>query len=268
MILAHLTDIHLDCVTGDVTEAGRAALAAAPAAEAVIITGDLATASTFPALLPAFAAGLGDRPVFFVLGNHDAWGGTIARSRQNAHKLSRHHPELIYLPGVSRVALSDRTALVGVDGWYDARVGNVNGTKMHLNDWRNIGELTGLHRARRIKVLQELAQREARRAEEVLRSALADGFAHVVLATHVPPFPEASVGPTGPSDNESLPYYCNYALGLALSRIALDYPGREITVLCGHCHGAADVFIHSNLRVITGAAIYGTPSLAGTIDVP
>ncbi len=41
--------------------------------------------------------------------------------------------------------------------------------------------------------------------------------------------------------------------------IAAEYPDHTITVLCGHTHGAGDVQIRPNLRVITGGADYGTP---------
>jgi hypothetical protein len=93
-------------------------------------------------------------------------------------------------------------------------------------------------------------------------------YEHVIFATHVPPFPEASVDPSGKrSDGHALPWYCNVTLGWAIDAVAAAYPHRRLTVLAGHCHGAADVRIAPNLRAITGAARYGTPSVSGVIEI-
>lgn len=270
MKIVHLTDVHLDCAEGSVEEAASRAMAEAPgtAGAAVVITGDVATAETFPSLLPEFARGLGGRPVYFVLGNHDAWFGSIEGAKRSARKLSLQHQDITYLPEAGVVALTDKTGLVGVDGWYDGRAGAGPRSSMRLNDWQLIEELKGLHPDRRREVLERRADIEARRARELLTDALAS-FEHVVFATHVPPFPQASVDGAGrPSDRDALPWYTNVTLGFVLSALAADHPGRRITVLSGHCHGAADVAIAPNLRVVTGKARYGTPSVAGVHEVP
>jgi predicted phosphodiesterase len=80
--LAWLTDIHLDFVDA----AGRAALAAAVGAErpdGVVVTGDIATAPTVLELLDELGAAIG-APLWFVLGNHDFYRGSIADVRARA----------------------------------------------------------------------------------------------------------------------------------------------------------------------------------------
>lgn len=265
MKLLHLTDVHLDCVQGSIEEAARTAVAAAPEG-VVLITGDIATADTFPALLPEFAAALG-RPVYFVLGNHDAWMGSVEGAKRSARKLSLHHPDITYLPEAGVVELTPTTALCGLDGWYDGRAGSALSSSMRLNDWSLVAELRGLHPTPRREVLERWAQRCAARARELLREAL-DRYEHVIFGTHVPPFPAASVDRSGKqSDAHALPWYCNVTLGFTLSALATSYLHRRITVLAGHCHGSADVAISPNLRAVTGAARYGEPSLAGVYEV-
>jgi len=49
------------------------------------------------------------------------------------------------------------------------------------------------------------------------------------------------------------------AVGEALREIMLARPDREMLVVCGHTHDAADVQVLPNLRVLVGAAEYGNP---------
>lgn len=264
--IAHLTDIHLDSVPGLLEAAGRAAIASAPADAVVIITGDIATSGTLSTFLPDFVDGLGRRRVFFLLGNHDAWFGSIAGSRRDAAAFSVEHPDVVYVPAAGIVELTPRTALCGVDGWYDGRAGAL-ASSMVLNDWKLVDELKGLHAQRRREVLEHLARQDAAGARQVLTTALAR-YDHVVFGTHVPPFPDSAVSPGGGRcDNEALPWYCNLTMGHMLADVAAEHPDRRITVLCGHSHGAAAVDVAPNLRVCTGAAAYGRPSLAGLIEV-
>ena len=270
MEVLHLTDLHLDCAVelGRFDEALaslRAEVDAVPEAP-VVITGDIATGTTFQDLLPRLWAAIGRRRTLFVLGNHDAWGTGIARSRLAAANLSRKREDLTYLGATPAVVVSD-VAFVGVDGWYDCRAGDVNGTTVRMNDWAQVDEFRGLHLSRIREVCGRLAQRDTHRAEGRLRVVL-NAYDRVVFVTHVPPFPEACAWPGGASDRYHLPYFCNFTLGLALSRVAADYPSKSITVLCGHGHGAADVRVADNLRVVAGAAEYGCPRVSDVVEVP
>jgi len=266
--IAHMTDIHLDWIPGDEADAARAALADVPAGAPIVLTGDIATCPTFAESLLAFAEGCDGRTIYFVLGNHDAWQGSIADSRARAALLTRKHPQLVYLPAASKIVeLSPETALVGVNGWYDGRAGNVHGSSVRLNDWILIEELRGLHRDRRLEVLLDIASKYAQLAQWELKEAL-EHHQHVILATHVPPFPEAAVSPYGPSDPDYLPWFTNVTLGFQLLATAGSYLDRQITVLCGHSHGGADIAVTPNLRVITGAAEYGNPRVSGLHAFP
>jgi hypothetical protein len=50
--------------------------------------------------------------------------------------------------------------------------------------------------------------------------------------------------------------------------VASGHPDRRILVLCGHTHSAG-VHDHApNLRVLTGAAVYGKPDVAKLLATP
>lgn len=268
MILAHFTDVHLDHVDEPAATAGACIAEGLPEDAVILITGDIATAENFPKLLVEFAGGL-QRRVYFLLGNHDAWLGSREGARRSARKLSLRCPKVTYLAEAGVVELSPRAALCGVDGWYDGRAGaGARGSTMELNDFRYVGELRGLHRGRRAEVLEDWAHRDARRAREVLASAL-DRYEHVFFGTHVPPFPEASLDPRGlPSGPHALPWFCNLTMGWMLAALAAEYTDHTITVFCGHTHGAVDLQVAPNLCVIVGGAVYGAPAIAGLHEVP
>lgn len=270
MHLIHATDLHLDHVCDSPVEA--AACAAAILRDVpegpLVLTGDIACGTTFPRLLPAFAEATG-RDVFFVLGNHDAYGTGIRASREAAARLARKRGRLHFLPSDGPALLTEKTVIVGVNGWWDMRAGDVNGTGVTLTDFSAVEELRGLHRDRRREVVGAVARRDAARLMHLLAGDEVADTAHIIVATHVPPFPEASMAPHGERSGPShLPYYCNLTLGQKLLSYAEEHAEQTVTVLCGHTHTAADVLIAGNLRVIVGAARYGAPAVAGVHEVP
>lgn len=266
--IAHVTDIHLDHVAraDDVAEE---ALAAVHPSAAVVLTGDIATGTTFGERLREYARGAGGRRIYFVLGNHDAYYSSIAASRAEAALLTADHPELVYLPAAGVVSLSEDVALVGVDGFYDGVAGLAETSHVTLNDWLFVAELSALHRTRRLEVLGDLARADTAAAEALIRAALAT-HRHVIFATHVPPFHAASMDREGRRHDPAwAPWYVNLTMGAMLARLALGVaaPGQTITVLCGHAHGGADVSIVTNLRVICGPAQYGKSTPARVLDL-
>src|SRR5690349_18107793 len=148
MRLAWLTDVHLNFLP----PAERQAFASSSAlrhVDGVVITGDIAEASSLIAILDEFA-GVVQRPVWFVLGNHDFYGGAIDQVRAQAAALSSTHRWLRWLPAMGSVRLTDDAVLVGQDGWGDARLGNVDRSQVELSDFSYIADLRGLgHSARR-----------------------------------------------------------------------------------------------------------------------
>jgi hypothetical protein len=50
-------------------------------------------------------------------------------------------------------------------------------------------------------------------------------------------------------------------VGEVLTEAMTAHADRQMTVLCGHTHGAGAAQVRPNLRVLTGGAAYGTPQL-------
>lgn len=261
--LAWLTDLHLDFVD----ETDRAALAAGVVearVDGVVITGDVAMAADVVETIDELAHAV-HVPVWFVLGNHDFYGGSIADVRARAAaSTSLGGPPWLEAAGAVRLGAS--TALVGVDGWGDARLGDFAGSRVVLNDFLRIDELAGLHRA----VLRERLTALGDAAAAVLRPALDRALAsadHVVVATHVPPFRDACWHQGAVSADDWLPFFACGAVGDVLGNAAANHPHVQFTVLCGHTHGAGEVRITDNLLVLTGGAEYGEPKIQGVFVV-
>ncbi len=203
----------------------------------LIITGDIATAETVaPALLKmSRTQNLG---IAFVLGNHDfcyCHGlGDFTAIRRIVSKIP------IYLHEAEEgIELAPRMRLVGVDGWFDGRAGL---------------------RLAEAPILEDIADRDTALLECRLQKILGNGDQDIVIATHVPPFPEASLHQGKPSDPKNAPLFCNVGLGKMLRRIARRHPRVNFTVLAGHTHDPADFQAEPNLRVLVQAAEYGGPS--------
>ena len=114
--------------------------------------------------------------------------------------------------------------------------------------------------------MSRLGDEEAVRLEASLTEALGR-YRRVIVATHVPPFAEASWNGGRLSDDDWLPHFTCRAVGDVLRRGAVARPTQAISVLCGHTHGEGTAQILPNLDVTTGGAEYGEPRLQGVIEV-
>jgi len=132
MKLAWATDIHLDFCSPGVREEFYDQIGGA-GADAVLLTGDIADARTLEPMLLEMSAAVAI-PVYFVLGNHDFYGSTVAEVRERARGLTDQDERLRWLPATGIVTLTETTALVGHDGWADGRFGDWSGSRVLLND--------------------------------------------------------------------------------------------------------------------------------------
>ncbi len=262
--VAWLTDLHLNFLSDKQAERFCVDLARTEA-DCFAFTGDIGEAPNVERYFRLLESSL-ERPIYFVLGNHDFYRGSIAVVRKQVRGLCKISSRLHWMPEEDIVALSEQTCLVGHDGWGDARAGNYWESNVVLNDWELIGEFFGLSTAGRQRVLQQLGDEAALYFRKILPKAL-KRFKHVIVLTHVPPFPQASLYKGQPSNSHGLPHFCCQAVGEVLQESMTVHPKREMTVLCGHTHEAADVQILPNLRVFTGGAAYGHPKLERVLEV-
>ena len=263
--IAWLTDIHLNFLQPSALGVLENRLRQA-APDALLIGGDIGEAPQ----LSAYLRGIAEQspcPVYFVLGNHDFYRGSIAGVRRDVAEICRELPRLVYLSNDGVIELTPRVGLVGHDGWSDGRAGDYGRSDVFLNDYLLIEELAEpLAKEERLARLNRLGDEAAEHVRRVLPSAL-DRYAHVIVLTHVPPFREACWHEGRVSDDDWAPHFTCVALGETLRRIAREYPHRQITVLCGHTHGAGEARISDNLLVLTGGAEYGQPEIQRVFEL-
>jgi predicted MPP superfamily phosphohydrolase len=118
MRLAWATDIHLD----HASESARCKFCQSvkEQADALVVTGDIAESRILGSALTALAA-LTERPVYFVLGNHDFYRGSIADTRRQVAYVVGDTEGLVYLSESGVLELTPNTALIGHDGWADGK---------------------------------------------------------------------------------------------------------------------------------------------------
>ena len=131
--IAWLTDPHLNFVgrgeIGALCESIRSS-----GADAVLITGDIATAEHLCWCLKHLADRI-QKPVYFVLGNHDYYGSSIQRVNFEVGGIVISNHNLIWLSRSEVIELTPDTCLVGYEGLADGRLGDPEGSAVMLNDY-------------------------------------------------------------------------------------------------------------------------------------
>lgn len=263
--LAWATDIHLDHSDPDMTMEFLHAINTSPC-DGVLLSGDMSNAVSLEADLTMIADSL-DMPVYFVLGNHDYYGGSIAEVRRIAR--NNTSSGMKWVAGGDCLEIAPGVGLVGNGGWGDAQYGNCENTPVILTDYFVIAELKDVYdkgqdnmTLRPQFALKEKLRALGREAAEDLRPQLveaADRFSQVIVLTHVPPFREAAWHEGAHSTDDWLPGFSCKAVGDELVRVAEAHTDTTFTVLCGHTHGGGFARILPNLVVHTQAALYGSP---------
>jgi predicted MPP superfamily phosphohydrolase len=262
--IAWSTDIHLDFTDPEgIDRFCSTILTHHP--DAVLLGGDTGEAPTVAAYLQLLEDRL-QRPIYFVLGNHDFYQSSIATVRRRAADLTQHSRWLGWLPKLGIVPLTSHTCLIGHDGWSDGRFGDFKNSSVWLNDYLQIEELRALTQNALQAKLNALGNEAANFLGTLLPRAFQD-YSQVILLTHVPPFQEACLYRGQPGDKNWLPHFTCKAVGDVLVDIMGHHPKRRLTVLCGHTHHAATVQVLPNLFVKTGEADYGNPQWQTSLDI-
>jgi 3',5'-cyclic-AMP phosphodiesterase len=266
--LAWLTDLHLNFLPYVQVDEflGRVE---SLATDAILVTGDISEARELGRMLRHIAEHL-QRPVYFVLGNHDFYHGSIREVRATATRACEEAGaagRLRYLTAMPEpVELTPTVGLIGHDGWADARIGDYERSLVMMNDYRLIAELAAHGKRDRWPILQALGDEAAQHIRDVLPVALVR-YQQVLLATHVPPLREACWHDGRPSDDEWAPHFTCKAMGDAILEIMRDFPQRQLTVFCGHTHSPGECRPLPNVQILTGGAKYGGPTVQRVLEL-
>jgi 3',5'-cyclic-AMP phosphodiesterase len=258
--LAWLTDIHLNFLKKEPSQLTRFfASVRATRADAVLIGGDIGEAHDVVDFLCRIDDELA-QSVYFVLGNHDFYFGSIKRVRDQVTRLCHERPRLHYLTAEGVHEIAPSVGLVGHDGWADARVGDYDRSTVMLNDYQLIEELARITKAERRVLLGHLGDQAAAHIREVLPAALRQ-YHHVILLTHPPPMEGACWHEGAISADDWTPHFTCQAMGDACMEVMRNHADRQLTVLCGHTHGQGEYRPLPSLIVLTGGAEYGSPEV-------
>lgn len=280
--LIHCSDIHLNfCHEEGIKQFCRRLIEARP--DVVVITGDIAEAQNVVPLLGLLQIHTAPEtfPIFFVLGNHDYYNGSIRDVKKTMENLFTYQHKGIKVPQIGKgdpgkrlvwlgssevVPLTNDVCLVGADGLYDGQYANWFASRVDMNDYYVIKELSWpacVTRGDRFDAMNVIAKEDATLIKANIDLAFKEYKAKkVFVATHIPPFKENAVYNGKVSDEHWMPHFSSKATGDELLAAAIENPDKEIVALCGHSHGEAEVKPMPNLLCYTGPARYRHPAIA------
>jgi len=256
--LAWVTDPHVPFLSAPAYSALCSAL---QEYDGVLITGDIAQSESVAEALEGLTRRTG-RAIFFVLGNHDFYNAPSVDGFQ------KRVSTLGYLSALPPLDCGESTYLVGQDGFYDNRAGNIRASHVLLSDMHRIGEFRYLHGAELTAKIQGVADREVARAKAKIDKAVTLGATRVIFATHVAPFSGATWHQGKLSDEQWLPWMTCAAMGKMLRDQVKRNPTVTFDVYCGHTHSPGVFRESPTLNVYTGEADYGKAFLSGVVTVP
>jgi hypothetical protein len=231
--------------------------------DGLLVTGDIAESSTLHDFL-GILSGAYQRPIYFVLGNHDYYGAWMSQTHERARLLCSMVPDgiLNWMTETGPIELTDGVFITGVDGLYDGKEGLGAGTDIGMTDFvlhhgiLDLAQQLAMGTHFLFEKILELAESSTSALEKQLELACSRGARRVLLLTHVPPFLGASKFRGKPSNPRSAPFYVNQTMGNMLLHFCARHPDVEFEMFAGHTHGKCMYQAAENLVVRVGGARY------------
>jgi len=264
MRLIWITDIHLNFLESKGIENLLCSILNQKP-DALLIGGDIGDANTVVSYLTLMESRL-SIPIYFVLGNHDYYHGSIEDVQKEIRSLENKSNLLNWLDDRGLVELTSDCCLFGHGGWGDGRSGDYWGSEVALNDFFLIWEQTNISKKELLDRLNARGDEAAVFVRKVLLLALKD-YKQIFFLTHVPPFWKSAWYKGQPSDKDFAPFFVCKAVGDALFALMKSYPDKQLIVLCGHTHGDGMIDLLPNLSVYTGGARYKYPSIQKIFEI-
>lgn len=273
-----ISDIHLDHLDdylvvdgnakripdeGAIQEFCRKILDLSP--DQVVLTGDISISPGICSHLSLMEKHLQGVHLYFVLGNHDYYNGSISGTRASVRDFCHQSSKSTWLSNQGVIALSSECALLGHDTWYDGGYSDWFKSKLLMSDYYLIEEMKYQMPTLLYQKINELSREGAEHIEKYGREACEKGYKKVIMAMHVPPFRENSRAPDGSLSNADwLPNMSSARAGNAILSVADDYKDVEFLVLSGHTHTFYSQVYgeHKNIKCLTAKSHYGKPELS------
>jgi predicted phosphohydrolase len=233
----------------------------------IFLTGDISTAKNLVLHLSQIEKVV-QRPIYFVLGNHDYYGSGVEAMRKSMKELSNMSQFLRYMPTMPYYGLSPATAVVGHDGWYDACYGDWQNSNFSMTDWNAIHDFKEVNgnKATIVSLARKLAHEGVTHVQNGIKQAVRY-HRNIIILTHYPPFKESHIYQGKVGDDGAQPWFTSKLMGDMLLDASRVFPNNTFTVLAGHTHGRFSAKIRDNLQVNVGAAEYNAPTVQGLIEV-
>lgn len=267
MRLVWTTDVHLNFLNDSVKHAFFNEIYDLKP-DGVLVTGDIAEGDCIVGELKEMQA-YTNTQLYFVLGNHDFYHSSVKNVREKVGLACQDVPELHYLRD-QVIELTPTTALVGVDGWADAKLGNPFAGRLGMADWELIREYKDAQAKWDLNSRLAMAADYGRMEATTLRRALfaaARKYNKVIVGTHIPPFKESTWYNGKHSDDDWLPWFSCAQVGEALDDCASLFTEVQFEVYCGHTHGQGTNQVRDNLVTYTGWAHYGAPGVNKVLEL-
>jgi predicted phosphohydrolase len=269
MKLTWITDVHLNFLEKDERIDFCHTLIATDS-NVVVISGDIAEATSIESILKEMASTI-QKPIYFVLGNHDYYRASINDLRNKMISITKNEPFLFWLPSSGPQKLNNDVVLLGQDCFADGRYGDYTNSRVVLNDSRMIVDLfqsSALGKYPLLEKMQQLADQDANDLEKCVEQAISSYHPKkIIILIHVPPFREVCMHEGKISSDDYLPFFSSKVTGEILMHAAESYPEIEFLALCGHAHSKGFFKPCPNLIVKAGASEYGKPSIQEVIEI-
>jgi len=243
--------------------------------DGLMITGDIAESPTIYEFL-GLLSGSYQRPIYFVLGNHDYYKGWMGETKQKVREVCKAVPDgiLNWMTEAGPLHLEGDTWIVGHDGWYDGQAGHGVQSKLGMTDALpthgvfDLCEAAQLGKLNLFLLIKKLGMLGAAIVDQQLHFAIDKGAKRIFILTHVPPFWEASQFRGKPTSAAFAPFYINKSMGDMLEVFSEQHPEVQLEVFAGHTHGGVEVEVLHNVLVRVGSARYGSlPIFQAQVEV-
>ena len=269
MKLTWITDVHLNFLEKNKRIDFYHTLIATDS-DGVMISGDIAEATSIEPILKEMA-NTTQKPIYFVLGNHDYYRGNVNDVRSKMTSITKDGLFLFWLPASGPQKLDNDVVLVGQDCFADGRYGDYANSHVVLNDSRMIVDLfqsSALGKYQLLEKMKKLADQEAKELEKSIEQAVRSyNPQKIIILIHVPPFREVCMHEGKISSDDYLPFFSSKVTGEILMHAAESYPEIEFLALCGHTHSNGVFQPCPNLTVKAGTSEYGKPSIQEVIEI-